>query len=235
MAKKDEKGGELLENPEVIKEKLEGIEHWLEANPKIVLTALGVLVLVVGAYFGFRYYISSQDDQAQKDMFQAVRYFEKFADTANDSLNIALKGDGNNLGFEQIVEDYPWTPAANLANFYAGVITLKQGKFPLAILYLEEFKSNDLLVQARAYSLLGDAHMELKQYEDAAKYYSMASDYKPNKFFTPTYLMKAALAFEKLNQNDKAKAAYQKIIDEYWDSPEFQNARKYKSRLEPNS
>lgn len=235
MAKKDQNGGELLENPEVIKEKLEGIEHWVEQNPKVVLTALGVLVLVVGAFFGFRYYISSQDDLAQKDMFQAVRYFEKYVDTANDSLNLALKGDGNNLGFEQIIDDYPWTPAANLANFYAGTITLKQGKFPLAILYLEEFKSDDLLVQARAYSLLGDAHMELKQYEDAAKYYSKASDYKPNKFFTPTYLMKAALAFEKLNQNDKAKAAYQKIIDEYWDSAEFQNARKYKARLETNS
>lgn len=235
MAKKEEKVEEILENPEAIKEKLEGIEHWAEQNPKIVLGVLGALILVVGGYFGFRYYVSSQDDQAQRDMFQAVRYFEKYADTANDSLNLALKGDANNLGFEQIIDDYPWTPAANLANFYAGVITLKQGKYPLAILYLEDFKSNDLLVQARAFSLMGDANMELKQYEEAAKYYTKAADYKSNKFFTPTYLMKAALAYEKLNQNEKAKEAYQKIIDQYWDSSEYQNARKFKARLEANS
>jgi hypothetical protein len=56
-------------------------------------------------------------------MFQAVRYFE------SDSLNLALNGDGNNLGFLQIVEDYSGTKAGNLANYYAGVIYLKQGNF----------------------------------------------------------------------------------------------------------
>ena len=33
---------------------------------------------------------------------------------------------------------------------------LKQGKFELARLYLEDFSSSDLLIQARAYSLVGD-------------------------------------------------------------------------------
>jgi TolA-binding protein len=39
--------------------------------------------------------------------------------------------------------------------------------------------------------------------------------------------MKAALAYEKTNQNEKAKEAYDKIISQYWDAPEYQNARKY--------
>jgi TolA-binding protein len=228
MAKKEE-NTDLLENPEVIAEKLEGAEHWIEENLKLVGGILGLIVLVIGGYFGYRYYIGGQDEQAQKEMFQAVRYFEA------DSLNLALKGDGNNLGFEQIIEDYSGTDAANLANFYAGAISLKQGKYALAILYLEDFKSNDLLVQPRAYSLIGDAYMEQKQYEDAAKFYGKASSSNPNKYFTPTYLMKEALAYEKLNQNDKAIAAYQKIIDQFFDSSEYQNARKFKARLETNS
>lgn len=227
MAKKEE-NKDLLENPEVIAEKLEGAEHWIEENLKLVIGVLGFIFLVVGGYFGYNYYIGGQDQQAQKDMFQAVRYFEA------DSLNLALKGDGNNLGFEQIIEDYSGTDAANLANFYAGAISLKQGKYALAILYLEDFKSNDLLVQPRAFSLMGDAYMEQKQYEDAAKFYGKASSFNPNKYFTPTYLMKEALALEKLNQNDKAKEAYQKIIDQYFDSSEYQNARKFKARLESN-
>ncbi len=227
MAKKEE-NKDLLENPEVIAEKLEGAEHWIEENLKLVIGVLGFIFLVVGGYFGYNYYIGGQDQQAQKDMFQAVRYFEA------DSLNLALKGDGNNLGFEQIIEDYSGTDAANLANFYAGAISLKQGKYALAILYLEDFKSNDLLVQPRAFSLIGDAYMEQKQYEDAANFYGKASSFNPNKYFTPTYLMKEALALEKLNQNDKAKEAYQKIIDQYFDSSEYQNARKFKARLESN-
>lgn len=233
MAKKKESlptgQADLLENPEVIQEKLEGIEHWVEKNPKLLIGVVGVIVLAVGGFFGYRYWVGNQDAQAQKEMFQAVRYFEA------DSLNLALNGDGNNLGFLQIVEDYSLTEAGNLANFYAGAIYLKQGKFPLAIFHLENYKANDLLVQARAFSLIGDAYMEQKSYEDAAKYYEKAAGYKPNKEFTPVYLMKAGLAYEKLNNTNKAKAAYQTIIDKYWESSELQNAKKFKAKLDSNS
>jgi len=228
MAKKDE-NKDLLENPEVIKEKLEGVEYWFEQNPKTVIGITAALLLVIGGFFGYRYYMGGQDAQAQKEMFQAVRYFEA------DSLNLALNGDGNNLGLLQIIEDYGRTDAGNLANYYTGFIYLKQAKFPLAIFHLEDFSSSDLLVQARAYSLMGDAYMEQKDFENAARYYDKAAGYKPNKEFTPTYLMKAALAYEKLNNTDKAKAAYQTIIEKFWDSSELQNARKFKARLEANS
>lgn len=228
MAKKEE-NKDLLENPELLAEKVEGVEHWIEENPKIVFGVLGALVLIVGGFFGFRYYVGTQEDIAQREMFQAVYYFEA------DSLDLAMKGDGNNLGFEQIIDDFGFTDAANLANYYAGAICLKQGKFQLAIYYFEDFSSSDILIQPRAYSLMGDAYMELKEYESAAKYYNKASTYKPNKFFTPTYMMKEALAYEKLNQNEKAISVYQKIIDEFWDSPEYQNARKFKAKLDTNS
>ncbi len=228
MAKKEE-NKDLLENPEVIQEKLVDIESWFEKNPKLVIGIAAGIMLLVGGFFGYRYYIGNQDGIAQNEMYQAVRYFEA------DSLNLALNGDGNNLGFLQIIDDYGRTDAGNLANFYTGAIYLKQGKYPLAIFHLEDFSASDLLVQARAYSLMGDAYMEQKDYENAAKYYDKAAGYKPNKEFTPTYLMKAALAYEKLNKNDKAKAVYQTIIDKYWESSELQNARKFKARLESNS
>jgi TolA-binding protein len=229
MAKKEEHKHELLENPEALKEKLEGAENWLEQNPKIVVGIAAAILIIVGGYFAFNYYKNNQNELAQKEMFQAVYYFEA------DSLDKALNGDGNNLGFLQIIDEFGITDAANLANYYAGVTYLKQGKFELARLYLEDFSANDLLVQARAYSLVGDSYMEEQKYDDAAKYYSKAANYKPNKYFSPSYLMKEALAYEKLNQPDKAREAYDKIINEYWDSSEYQNARKYKARLEPNS
>jgi hypothetical protein len=68
-----------------------------------------------------------------------------------------------------------------------------------------------------------------------ANYYHKASSHQPNKFFTPAYLMKEALAYEKLNQGDKAIEAYDKIINEFFESAEYQNARKYKARLQSNS
>src|SRR6188474_405942 len=176
MAKKQEHKHELLENPEVIRETLVGAENWVENNAKLFIGIAVVLVIAVAGYFGFQYWKNGQEDQAQKQMFQAVYYFEQ------DSLNLALNGDGNNLGFINIIEDYGFSDAAKLANYYAGVSYLKQGKFEVARLYLEDFSSNDLLVQARAYSLIGDTYMEEKKYEDAAAYYKKAANYQPNKY-----------------------------------------------------
>ena len=228
MAKKEENTS-VIENQEVLQEKVMGFEHWVENNPKIIFGIVGLLFLAVAGYFGFSFFKKSQDTEAQKQMFQAVYYFEA------DSLNLALNGDGNNLGFIDIINDYKFSEAANLAHFYAGVCYLKQGNHDAAILYLQDYSSNDLLIQARAFSLIGDAYMELQKYEDAVTFYNKASNYKPNKFYTPAYLMKAAVAYEKLNQNDKAKEAYDKIITEFWDSAEYQNAVKLKARLESNS
>lgn len=227
MAKKVENRSEVLETPEApATDKRQGAQSWAEQNPKIIVGIAVVVALIVGGYFAFEYWKSNQNEEAQREMFQAIRYFE------NDSLTLAVNGDGNNLGFKDIVSDYKFTDAANLANYYAGASYLKLGQFELARLYLSDFSSNDLLVQARAYSLIGDTYMEEKNFEDAAKYYQKAAEYKPNKFFTPSYLMKAALAFEKSNQTEKAKAAYDEIITKYYDSAEFQNARKFKARLE---
>lgn len=228
MAKKPVKK-EILESPEALAEKLESAEGWIERNPRIVFGTAAVLLLTVGGYFGYHYYINLKDKEAQREMFQAVYYFEA------DSLELALNGDGNNLGFLDIIDEYGITDAGNLANFYTGASYLKQGKYELARLYLEDFSANDLLVQARAYSLIGDAYMEEENFEQAASYFSKAANYKPNRYYTPTYLMKEALAYEKMNDAEKAKKAYQTIIDTYWESAEYENARKLKARLDGNS
>src|SRR5688500_421898 len=151
MAKKVENKS-VIENQEVLQEKVLGFENWLEKHPKTIGGILALLLLAVAGYFGFNYYKDSQDVEAQKEMFQAVYYFEA------DSLKLALNGDGNNLGFIDIIEDYGITDAATLANYYAGAAFLKQGKYEVARLYLEDFSSNDLIIQARAYSLIGDAY-----------------------------------------------------------------------------
>jgi TolA-binding protein len=229
MAKKVEHRHELLENPEALKEKLVGAETWLEKNSKLVFGVATLVILAIAGYFGFQYYKESKNTEAQENIFQAIYYFEA------DSLSKALNGDGNSLGFLDIISDYGITDAGNLAHYYTGVIYLKQGKFGPAREHLQDFSSSDLLIQARAYSLIGDSYMEEKNYEDAADFYDKAANYNSNKFFSPAYLMKEALAYEKLNNIDKAKETYEKIITQYWDSAEYQKARKLKARLETAS
>lgn len=222
-------GNDLLENPEALAEGFSKTEEFINNNKVLVFGIFGVIVLLIGGLFGFKGYKNNQNEQANNEMFQAIYYYDA------DSLELALNGDANNLGFLDIIDEYGITDAANLANFYAGSAYLKQGKYKLAILYLEDFKSSDLLVQARAYSLIGDASLELGDHAKAADYYQQAADYKPNKFFTPIYLMKAALAYEKSGDKSAAIKAYDTIIAEYWESTQYQNARKYRASLNGDS
>ncbi|GJM27496.1 MAG: hypothetical protein DHS20C17_01310 [Cyclobacteriaceae bacterium] len=217
---------DFIENPEVLVEQFSKTEEFFQKHRNIVLGVLAAILLIVGGILGYRYYISSQDEIAQREMFQAVFYFEQ------DSLTQALNGDGLNFGLLDIIEDYGATKAGNLARFYAGTSYLKLGEFQNAIDQLKAFSSPDLLVQARAFALIGDAFMELGNYVDAADNYDKAANYKSTENISSQYLMKAALAYEKQSDYAAAIARYNKVLNDHFGSPEFQNAKKYKARLE---
>jgi len=228
MAKtKDKKAGtEFYENPEVLASQLSKTEEFIEQNKKVVFGVGGLIALVIVAFFGYRYYMNNQNQEAQKEMFQAVYWFE------NEELDKAIDGDGNSYGFLSIVEDYGSTKAGNLANYYLGAIYLKKGEFETAVDYLDAFSADDLLIQSRAYALKGDAYMELGNYTLAAEQYGKAADHKSTSEFTPGYLMKQALAYQKANAPNDALASYKRIVEDYKKSREYIEARKYLSLLE---
>ena len=74
--------------------------------------------------------------------------------------------------------------------------------------------------------------MELGNYYDAIDYYNQAIEHKPNQYFTPQYLIKAAVAYEKLENFEAARKCYEEIVDKYFESSEYAEARKHKARLE---
>ncbi|MEM7548081.1 MAG: tetratricopeptide repeat protein [Bacteroidota bacterium] len=230
MAKKDKKaagpGEEFYENPEVLAEKLSKTEELLEKNKNVVFGVLVLIALIVAGFFGFNYYKENQNNIAQTEMFQAVYYFEA------DSLNKALNGDGNSYGFLDIIDNFGLTKAANLSQFYAGASYLKLGNYEEAIEHLKSFDSDDIVLQARAYALAGDSYMELGNYYDAIEMYEKAANYKSNEFFSPIYLKKAAIAYEKLNDFEGALKCYTSIVEDYSKSREAVDAKKHKARLE---
>ncbi|NVJ86535.1 MAG: tetratricopeptide repeat protein [Algoriphagus sp.] len=217
---------DLLENPEVLAERLSRGEAFLKKNSKVLAGVLIAAIVLIGGILFFQINNQNQNDKAQSEMFQAVYFYEQ------DSIDFALNGDGINPGFLQIVEDYPNTDAANLANFYLGSIYLSEQNFAEAINYLEKFSSDDYLVQGKAYSLLGDAYLESGDLDKAISNYEKAANYNENKYFTPKYLYKLAIAFEEAGRIEDAIEAYGEIEDKYYESYEYSFARKHKARLE---
>ena len=229
MAKKETKKSdqnELLENPEVIAEKLVPGEDFLKSNSKIIAGILVVAVVLIGGVLFFQYNTQQQNEKAQAEMFQAVYFFEQ------DSVDFALNGDGINKGFLTIIENYPRTDAANLSHFYTGSIYLSQKKFEDALTHLEEFSTDDYLVQAKAYSLIGDANLELGKTDEAITQYTKAARTNENKFMSPKYLAKLAVAQEEAGKVEEAILTYTEIEEKYYESFEFAAARKHKARLE---
>lgn len=233
VKKKIKKGGvtqdqahELLENPAAIASRIGKGELFLKENTRLVAGAIGLLILIIAGILFFQIHRANQNQTAQQEMFQAVYYFEQ------DSVELALHGDGINPGLLNIIDNYGGTDAANLANFYVGSIYLSQGEHQRAIDHLKKFSSSDYFVQAQAYSLIGDGYMELGNTNEAIDFYRRAANYKPNKFFTPKYLYKLAIAYEEAGDLNKAIESYGKIENEYFESYEFTFARKHKARLE---
>ncbi|UOG75003.1 tetratricopeptide repeat protein [Hymenobacter tibetensis] len=216
----------MLEDPDALAVRLVETEDFLRRKKGILLGLLIALVLAVVGALAFFTWRSSQDSKAQAAMFQAVNYWEA------DSLKKAMKGDGQYVGLESVANEYGGTDAGNLANFYAGVAALKQGQYKAASDYLEDFSSKDLLIQARAYALLGDANLEQNKYKEAADFYEKAANHNANEQFTPGYLMKQATALELSKNYDGAVKAYDRILTEYPNSFEVNEARQYKARAE---
>src|SRR5690606_34408100 len=223
---KHDQGHDLLENPEAIAKGLGRGEHFLKENTKLVAGLIAALVLVIAGVLFYQIHKANQNKTAQGEMFQAVYYFEQ------DSLELALNGDGVNPGFLQIIEEYNGTDASNLSNFYTGSIYLSQGDFQRAIDHLKKFSADDNFVQPTAYSLIGDANMELGNMNDAINYYKRAANYKENKYFTPIYLNKLAIAYEEAGQIQDAIDTYGRIENEYFESYEHTAARKHKCSCE---
>ena len=104
------------------------------------------------------------------------------------------------MDFLYIIKNYEGTPAAKLARFSAGMAYLNKD-YKNAIIFLDEFSSDDVLLSVLSKGAIGDAFAQINQPEDAYQYYLKAAKINNNKYSTPKYLFKAAmigLATEKI-------------------------------------
>ncbi|HBH47382.1 MAG TPA: hypothetical protein DDX98_02000 [Bacteroidales bacterium] len=207
---------------EAVESALSKTEQYIEDNRKSLTIIILAIAIVVGGFLSYqRFYLAPMEAEAQGQMFMAERYFEQ------DSLYLALEGDGSFYGMLDIIDEFGPTKSANLANYYAGIAYLRLGEFEEAIDYLKEFDANDRLVSTVALGAIGDAYVELEEYEKGVSYYEKAAAKNSNELTSAIYLKKAGIVYEELGEYKKALAAYETIKSEYPDSDEAREIEKY--------
>ena len=210
---------------EVIIEKAK--DFWGKNNKIIMIICSIIIVLVAGYYIYQNYFKSPQEAKAVEAIFKAEEYFRM------DSVNQALNGDGQYMGFLKVIDKFGGTDAGKLANYYAGSCYIKLGDNEKALKYLKKFSSSSKPVQARAYKLMGDASADLGKNADALDYYKKAArHFEKDEVNSSDYLFMAAyLADRILKDKKEAIELYQELKEKFPQTQQGFEAEKYLAKL----
>jgi tetratricopeptide (TPR) repeat protein len=213
------------EREEKINETVSKTDQFFRENKKTIygtLIALCVIGIAIVAYQKF--YVQPKSEEAAAQMAPAEANFR------SGEFELALNGDGNVLGFSQIIDDFG-SKAGKATYFYAGVCELQLGNYENALGYLKKYKGKDAILAARCEGCIGDAYVGLEKYNEALSSFEKAAA-KADNIFAAGYLLKAGVVCEELGDNAKALTFYKKIKDQYPQSVEGYTIDKYITRIE---
>ena len=200
-------------------------EKFYNENKKTIWGIIIGIIVIALALLAYRKLIyEPKAAEAAAQMFPAENAF------AAGNFEVALNGDGNNLGFTQIIDEYG-KKAGNAAYMYAATCNLQLGNWSEAIDFLKKYKTKDPIFAARALAATGDAYSGLEDYNTALSFYDKAVKAADNAF-AAGYLLKEGVIYEELGKSDKALECYKAIEDNYPQSIEAYDIAKYITRIE---
>ncbi|MDD2583762.1 MAG: tetratricopeptide repeat protein [Bacteroidales bacterium] len=209
---------------ESVENALNVTEQFIENHKnKLVYSVIAILLITTIGFAYHHYYRKPLKEEALGQTFIAEQYFSA------DSFAVALNGDGNSLGFKQVIDEYG-SAAPKSVFMYAGVCELHLGNFNEAISYLKKYKSKDPVMQARAIANIGDAYAGLMNNTEALNYYLKAASYSDN-VLAAAYMLKAGIMQEELGNNSAAIKLYEEIKVKYPQSQEGIEADKFIARI----
>lgn len=223
MAQKNlnEKEAQRQEN---LEQTVSATEQFYNENKKWILGAVAaVLVIGLGILAYNKFIYQPKCVEAMQQSYPAEMSFQ------NGEYELALNGDGNNLGFADIISEYG-TKAGQAVYLYAGICELQLGNNEEALSYLKKYKGKEPILAARARACEGDAYVALGDYAAAVRSYKAAAALADN-VFAAGYLLKEGSAHEALGQKAEALACYKTIESDYPQSLEAYEIAKSIARV----
>lgn len=202
------------------------MQNSFEKNSKVIIGAIVAVLVLVGGYFGYKYFVQAPgEEKAMKDLSYVQKWFEM------DSVNYVLKGDGQHSSALSVINKHSGTKAANLAKYYAGVSYLKSGDANNAIKYLSDFNGEGTIIGNLAYGALGDAYMDAGKTDKGIESYKKAAANENDQYTSALYTFRAGLASEKAGKAEEAKKLYKEIKEKYPNTLQAREIDKYLARL----
>lgn len=200
---------------------------FLDRNARKISYIAGSIALLAIGWLAYNtYVVQPRELKASEAMSRAEAFF------AQDSLNLALNGDGMNAGFLKVISKHSGTKAANLAHYYAGSIYLRKEDYKNAVKHLKEFSTSSDQVQSAAWSMLGHALISLGKKDEGVSYYVKAGKLNEKDEYTSSEnLFRAGLAYETFGKRNEAVEMYKLIKEKYPKTERGALVDKYLARL----
>lgn len=203
------------------------VEAYFYNNYRTIIGVGAGLIIVAALSVGYYFYSQSQEDQAQQMLGFAEEMYR------NGNYEQALTGNQEEMvaGFNDIIENYPRTDAANLAYYYAAVCEYELNNPQEALSHIKEHEPAQGILGVGPVSFHAAVLNELERYENAGDQYVRAAEWNINEATTPYNLLKAAQSFQLAERNQRAFDLVERMLDEYPDHDMADQAERLKGRL----
>lgn len=188
------------------------MEGFLSANKMLLISILVVIILVIAAIFGFRYYSYKTNASANALLWKGINLYMSNNGKNQDSLN------GSISALNKLQKNYGGTYASKVSNFYIGMVYIKLGNFKQATVSLKKYtklfpKPGPDNLTFLAYSNLAAISLSSKDYAGALRYFSAMAKIDDVKLQEYALLEKASL-YSQMKMPKKAIDVYKKILTE---------------------
>lgn len=193
---------------DMVNDELTNMSHRIATNKKAIWVAFAAIVVVACATLGYIYFYRAPRLEKAYNAYNKV----EITTMGNDSLAAAE--------YKKVADEYGNTSAGNVARLSAAESYYNIKKYNEAAAMLEDFKTDDYVLNASSKLLLGDCYVNLKKYDKAISAYTeaeRAADGNPG--ITPRILLKKANVYDAQKNYAEALKCYETLDKDF---PQFQ-------------
>jgi len=213
-----------LKEQDEITTSIQKVTEFVVTRQKEVTLGLAAVAVLVIAFFGWSYYSSRRNANAQLQLSQAIAIY-------ND-VNIKEKEryEKTIAEAQKTYDQYRSLPVGSIALYYVGLSQEGLGDTAKATQTLQEvIRRGDASIKAVGQFALGAIYKKHGETQKAIDTYKQL--YDGGGYSKAAVAYELATLYEANNQLDQAKDFYQKLVNEFPDSPFRQNADDALKRL----